>query len=119
MVWRFHQMRGHRIMGESDNPILLRIGHVSEQVGDLKKSVDELTLAVNTMNARVLSNTMRLDNLQPKVDQMDKDLESLEKSAAPIFVAHKILVWVAAAIGITIIAFLWSILVHQVEVFFP
>ena len=64
----------------------------------------------------------RLDVLEPKVDRLEdtlrKDVKSIQAILSPLNLQAKIIVWVAAVLGLSFITLIWSIIVGKAEVIF-
>lgn len=103
-------------------------------MGELKASNAELTKAVNTLaktyeveHVRVVSDVdnirKRLDAIdKPKdgrLDQIEAQLDQITKDLQPLVTANRIMVWIAGALGVSVIGLIWAILTHQILLVVP
>ena len=103
-------------------------------MSDLKASNNELTRAVNTLaktyeveHVRVVSDvssiTKRLDAIdKPKdgrLDQIEAQLDQIAKDLQPLVLANRVTVWIAGALGVSVIGLIWAILTHQLLLVVP
>lgn len=65
------------------------------------------------------------DTQQHKQDQrirenkIDELLEELSKSVQPLVYQSKVLTWLGGALGLSILALIWAIIIGQVQIVFP
>lgn len=52
-------------------------------------------------------------------EKVDCKLDDLSKAVAPLAVQSKIIVWVGAGVGISVMGLIWAIITHQVTLVFP
>lgn len=64
----------------------------------------------------------RLDRLEPRVEKLEESLrcevQRIRDALSPLTTQAKLIVWVASALGLSIIALLWSIIIGKAEVVF-
>ena len=78
--------------------------------GDLITQIDEM-LEAGTMSAKVCSRlTLQLFR------GMYLDQKELKRLMNKIYPAYQITVWLGAALGLSTVALIWSILTHQVVI---
>ena len=64
----------------------------------------------------------RLDILEPKVEKLDEtvrqELKNINATLSPLHLQAKVMVWIAAVLGVSIIGLIFSIVFGQAEVIF-
>jgi len=75
-----------------------------------------------TVENKVTAAHIRLDSLENKVDkritEIDKAILDIQKMLIPMVSANKILTFIAAGFGISIIGLIWSLITGQVQLGF-
>ena len=75
-----------------------------------------------TVENKVTAAHIRLDSLENKVDkritEIEKAILDIQKMLIPMVSANKILTFIAAGFGISIIGFIWSLITGQVQLGF-
>jgi len=61
----------------------------------------------------------RIDELKKRMDAFEDALKELTESIHPLVFTNKILTWLAVLLGSSIVALIWSILTHTVELVAP
>ena len=61
----------------------------------------------------------RIDDLNKRMDAFDEAMKKLADSIHPLIFTNKILTWLAVLLGSSIVALIWSILTHTVELVTP
>jgi len=76
-----------------------------------------------TVENKVTAAHIRLDSLENKVDkritEIEKAILDIQKMLIPMVSANKILTFIAAGFGISIIGLIWSLITGQVQLGFP
>jgi len=115
----------------TSNAVLLeRIENVLDKVDgiatDVKCNANEFTAFAKEYagaHVAVVEETKRahsrIDELKLRMDQMDAAIKALTDSVRPLVYTNKILTWLAIGFGGSIIALIWAILTHTVELIAP
>jgi len=61
----------------------------------------------------------RINELKKRMDDFDDAMKKLTESIQPLIVTNKILSWLAIAFGGSVIALIWAIVTHTVELVAP
>ena len=61
----------------------------------------------------------RIDELKKRMDAFEDGMRKLTESIQPLIVTNKILSWLAIAFGGSVIALIWAIVTHTVELVAP
>jgi len=61
----------------------------------------------------------RIDELKKRMDVFEEAMKELTESIHPLVFTNKILTWLAVLLGSSIVALIWSILTHTVELVTP
>ncbi len=64
-------------------------------------------------------NTKRIDRLEGQLASLSHTIDELQRAVQPLIATNKILTWLAIALGGSIVALIWGILMHQVTVSIP
>lgn len=100
-----------------------RIASIATDLAEIKGSLKCISAQQTTFEKHYIAEHQKLVS---KVEEHDKDIEklivqmnALEKAVTPLIAAHRILVWVASAVGLSIIALIWAIVTHQITLGIP
>jgi DNA repair exonuclease SbcCD ATPase subunit len=103
---------------------------IIERLTGLKEDLEKLNTVVTCLNENyqgfmtryVQGHTeveMKASAAHQRLDRLEPRLEGLEKAVAPLIMANKVIVWIAGVLGLSVIAMIWSVLTHQVQMVFP
>ena len=88
---------------------------IQDALRGFKSQADALEAAVQSRALHCVVQTSKVTSLENSVQKVEKDLEAV-KSLMPVV---KGVLWVAGVLGATVIVFIWSLIVGQVQVVFP
>ena len=115
----------------TSNAVLLeRIENVIEKVdslsGDIRCNSADFSRFANEYagaHVEVVESTKnahkRIDELKMRMDALDASMKRLTDSIHPLIYTNKILTWLAVGFGGSIMALIWAILTHTVELITP
>lgn len=113
------------------NAVLLeKINNVLEKVDDLagdvkcnstdfSKFAKEYAGAHAEVVGRADHAHKRIDELKLRMDATDEAVKKLTDSIRPLIYTNKILTWLAVGFGGSVIALIWAILTHTIELTAP
>lgn len=113
--------------------LVVEVQGVREDIAEIKKDVKCLNERQTEferyytgehvkVEAQTLSAHRRLDILEPKVEKIEvalrTEIQTIRDALSPLHLQAKIIVWVAALLGASVIGLIWAIIVGQAQVVF-
>ena len=111
------------VLLEKINNVLKEVGEMSSDIrcnsADFSRFANEyagahVEVVESTKNAH-----KRIDELKMRMDALDASMKRLTDSIHPLIYTNKILTWLAVGFGGSIMALIWAILTHTVELITP
>lgn len=110
--------------------ILATLTALHEDVGELKSSLNahnnrefEFQREYEREHGKVVSKAdaahRRLDDLEKVIDSNTKTIKALSESIKPLLFANKLMSFVAAGFGLSVIGLIWAIIIGQVHLVLP
>ena len=111
------------VLLEKINNVLKNVEDMSD---DIRRNANEFTAFTKEYigsHTLVVEDTkrahVRIDELKKRMDAYEDALKELTESIRPLVFTNKILTWLAVLLGSSIVALIWSILTHTVELVTP
>jgi uncharacterized protein YPO0396 len=111
------------VLLEKINNVLKEVG---DMAGDIKCNANDFAKFANEYAGAHVKVVERADNahsrineLNKRVDALDAAMKKLTDSIHPLIYTNKVLTWLAVGFGSSIIALIWAILTHSVELVAP
>jgi len=80
------------------------------------RAVDALVTRYEVEHSRVVD---KAQAAHTRIDELKCTVEDLKKAIAPLIPAYKAIMWLGGVIGVTLVAFIWSLITGQVVVVVP
>jgi len=61
----------------------------------------------------------RLDIYQPKVEALDKQLNTMQDMLRPLIITNRVMAFLASALILSVIGLVWSLITGQAQLVFP
>ena len=115
----------------TSNAVLLeRIENIIEKVdelaGDIRCNNGEFVKFAREYagaHTQVVNSTeqahKRIDELKTRMDALELSVKKMTDSIHPLIYTNKILTWLAGVLGVSIVALIWSIITHTLELTVP
>ncbi len=94
-------------------------GLMRSHVDSQQKFEKDYVQAHTELDTKASSAHLRIDKIETSIATLSAQLGTLEKSVQPLVVMSKMLGWLAMLLGTSIVALIWGILTHQVQLIFP
>ena len=111
------------VLLEKINNVLKEVG---DMAGDIKCNANDFAKFANEYAGAHVKVVERADNahsrineLNKRVDALDAAMKKLTDSIHPLIYTNKVLTWLAIGFGGSVIALIWAILTHAVEIVAP
>lgn len=108
---------------QNNNDLKAQLSDISIDVKTLIGKFNELVIRYETRHVELTANVneheRRINDLEKKITDIQDEIEAMNTAIKPLIFQAKILGWVAAIGGATIIAFIWSIIIHAVTIVVP
>jgi len=116
--------------------LIERITNLQLDVSEIKKSVNvlddiqrEFQREYLTEHAKVVQEATaahrRLDEFEKRLEERNKEMdkmriqmEAIQKAIAPMISAYRMLVFLGSALGLSVLALIWSMITGQVQLVF-
>ena len=89
--------------------MVAKLKHLEQEMVEFREGY---IIGHNEVVSAAKYNTVRLDKIEPRVDKLEGDV-------APLKFGMKILSFIGAALGASIVALIWTMITGQVTVIFP
>jgi uncharacterized protein YPO0396 len=111
------------VLLEKINNVLKEVGDMAGDIkcnaNDFAKFANEYAGAHVKVVERADNAHSRIDELNKRVDALDAAMKKLTDSIHPLIYTNKVLTWLAIGFGGSVIALIWAILTHAVEIVAP
>ena len=111
------------VLLEKINNVLKEVGDMAGDIkcnaNDFAKFANEYAGAHVKVVERADNAHSRIDELNKRVDALDAAMKKLTDSIHPLIYTNKILTWLAGVLGVSIVALIWSIITHTLELTVP
>ena len=111
------------VLLEKINNVLKEVG---DMAGDIKCNANDFAKFANQYAGEHVKVVERADNAHTRIDELKLRMDALELSMKkltdsihPLIYTNKILTWLAGVLGVSIVALIWSIITHTVELIAP
>lgn len=96
---------------------------VRADIKAIGEAVTNLATEYRVEHARVVDRThaahQRIDGVERRLDALTSATDEMRKTIQPLIATSKVIMWLGGVVGVTLVAFLWSIMTGQVTVLFP
>jgi hypothetical protein len=62
---------------------------------------------------------LRLDETNKRMERLEQEINALKEAVRPLVLQAKILGWLAIALGSSVVALIWGILIHKITISVP
>lgn len=108
--------KAHEQLVSSTEQALKRLDKADEAMEELVNADDKLEKASIETNNAVTLHTQRLDLAEKNILTLQDELLKLTKNIQPLIFVNRIFVWIGIALGGSVLALIWAILTHAVEI---
>ena len=110
--------------------ILERITHVQEGVSEIKTEVGclnnnyqafrrEHIKEIAELSMKTVSSHRRLDVHERRMDAIEAQMKEIRDALQPLIMTNRVLAFVGSAVGISVIALIWSLVTGKAVMFIP
>ena len=122
---------------KSSENLSTQVGIILERVNTVFKIVEKLTERLEQLwsqqnnfireyiaqhavvEQKVTAAHVRIDDIEIRVEALEKTLKELNNTLQPLVSTNKAIGFIAAALGVSIIGLIWSLIIGQVQLVFP
>jgi len=122
---------------KSSENLSTQIGIILERVNTVFKSVEKLTERLEQLwsqqnnfireyiaqhavvEQKATAAHVRIGDIEIRVEALEKTLKELNNTLQPLVSTNKAIGFIAAALGVSIIGLIWSLIIGQVQLVFP
>lgn len=107
-------------MGDDVGVVLEKISRIRDDIAEIKTAVDDLSDGQEAFVRKSIEEHTILGESAKKHDLTiivhEKRITNLEQAIQPLIVMNKIVAAVGSILVVTIVAFVWALITHQVNV---
>jgi uncharacterized protein YhaN len=85
-----------------------------ESTGRLETKIDALDCRINDVERGSGRDAVSTENIKKEVDDHEQRIRELEKLAP----AMRVVIWIAGALGLSVVALIWSLITGQASLIF-
>lgn len=110
-------------MPGEDRSIEVQLKHIQEDTTDIKACLRKLDKGFSDFKLEYTKEHQVVVNIAEqalgKTMENERKIDKLEQRLAPLIQANKIIAWVGAALGASVMGLIWAIITGQVQIVIP
>ena len=121
---------GSQIDCTSGEVILEKVSHIQEDVSEIKTELGCLSKNYQAfqreyikesaeLSMKAVSSHRRLDVHEKRMDAIEAQMKEIRDALQPLIMTNRVLAFVGSAVGLSVIALIWSLVTGKAVMFIP